>query len=71
MENADVTIRYRQISPRKSAWTTFPVVRMHVAGKGLETTHYGNNLHLNPGGYVVRVTVDGGSPVVFRFFLVS
>jgi hypothetical protein len=57
--NAKVEISYREISPQKTAWKTLPVVRMHVAGKGEATTHYGNNVKLSPGQYEARVTVNG------------
>jgi hypothetical protein len=39
---------------------------MHVAGKGLGTTHYGNNVDLPAGTYEVRVTGDGSGPASFR-----
>jgi hypothetical protein len=51
------------------AWTKLPVVRMHMTGKGLKSTHYGNNLKLDAGGYEVRVTVDGSGPAIFRISL--
>ncbi len=57
--NAKVEIRYRKLSPMMGAWKSLPVVRMHVSGKGPETTHYGNNLVLGPGKYEARVTVNG------------
>jgi hypothetical protein len=69
VENANVSIRYREISPKKGSWMSLPVVRMHVAGKDLATTHYGNNLYLGPGDYEVRVTVDGSGPATFHFTL--
>lgn len=69
VENARVSIRYRELSPRKGRWMSLPVVRMHVAGKSLATTHYGNNLHLGPGNYEVRVAVDGSGPAIFHFTL--
>lgn len=67
VEHASVTIRYRQIQPHRSQWASLPVARMHVAGKGLETTHYGNNLRLAPGSYQVQVTVNGKGPAQFQF----
>ncbi len=69
VEDAEVNIRYRQVSPRMGAWTELPVVRMHMAGKDLKSTHYGNNVKLDAGGYEVRVTVDGSVPAIFRFRL--
>lgn len=69
VENATVTITYREASPSTGSWTTLPVVRMHVADQGLATTHYGNNLMLAPGNYEVRVTVNGSAPATFQFSL--
>lgn len=69
VEDAEVTIRYRQVAPRMGAWTELPVVRMHMAGKDLKSTHYGNNVKLDAGSYQVRVTVDGSGPAIFRFRL--
>jgi uncharacterized protein involved in high-affinity Fe2+ transport len=42
---------------------------MHVAGKGTDTTHYGNNLRMEPGSYEARVTVNGSAHARFRFTL--
>ena len=69
VEDAQVAIRYRQVAARMGAWTKLPVVRMHMTGKGLKSTHYGNNLKLDAGGYEVRVTVDGSGPAIFRISL--
>jgi hypothetical protein len=44
---------------------SLPVVRMHVAGKERSTTHFGNNLRMEPGRYDVRVTVNGEAPATF------
>ncbi len=69
VENATVTMRYRQVSPTMGNWKTLPVVRMHVRGHGLATTHYGNNVALAPGSYEVRVSVNGSKPAILRFSL--
>jgi hypothetical protein len=66
VEDAQVKITYRR---GMGAWETLPVARMHVVGKGLETTHYGNNVKLAPGKYEVRVSVDGEKHATFRFAL--
>ncbi len=71
VKNAKVGISYRRLSPKMGAWAAEPVVRMHAAGKGPGTTHYGNNVRLAPGSYQVRVTVDGSGPATFRFTLPS
>jgi hypothetical protein len=67
VEDAQVTMAYRK-SGRKQ-WKELPVARMHVAGKGPETTHYGNNVYLAPGKYEVRVTVAGATPATFHITL--
>lgn len=69
VEHATVAISYRDLSSRMSEWKVLPMVRMHVAGHGLATTHYGNNVRLARGRYEVRVTVDGSGPATFRFTL--
>ena len=69
VEKAKVSITYRDTSSKSAKWMTLPVARMHVAGKGLETTHYGNNVKLEPGNYEVRVTVNGSGPATFEFSL--
>jgi hypothetical protein len=72
VEDATVAISYRQAPAppggvsKAGDWTTLGVVRMHVAGKGPETTHYGNNVHLAAGSYDVRVSVNGSAPATFR-----
>jgi hypothetical protein len=67
VEQAKVTMSYRQLSPEKGKWISLPVTRMHVAGKGMETTHYGNNVKLAPGSYEARVTVNGEGPATLHF----
>ncbi|MGH9718193.1 MAG: hypothetical protein ACRD4R_15905 [Candidatus Acidiferrales bacterium] len=67
VEDAQVAITYRQSA--RQHWERLPVARMHVAGKGRETTHYGNNVNVSPGKYEVRVTVAGRRHATFRFTL--
>lgn len=72
VERATVTISYRKATGDKSEssdWTGLEVVRMHAAGKGVATTHYGNNVHLAPGTYDVRVSVNGSEPASFEVSL--
>ena len=71
VEHAAVTIQYRPASATNGSWTDLPVARMHVTGKSLATTHYGNNVALTAGAYSARVTVNGVGPVTFRFTLSS
>jgi hypothetical protein len=66
VESATVAIRYRRTSPNPTKWMRLPVARMHVAGKGLETTHFGNNVKLSPGDYSVRVSVNRSKPALFH-----
>jgi len=68
VEHATVDISYKDLSSM-SRWMALPVVRMHARGHGLASTHYGNNVRLNPGKYEVRVAVDGQRPATFRFSL--
>lgn len=67
VERAAVSISYRRTGPDATKWTKLPVVRMHVTGKGLKTTHFGNNVQLPSGAYRVRVRVNGSTPAVFHF----
>lgn len=69
VEDAQVAIAYRE-SGRKH-WQELPVARMHVAGKGPETTHYGNNVQLAPGKYEVRVTVARVTSATFHITLAN
>lgn len=66
VEHAHVKISYRMGNTGK--WWKLPVVRMHVKGKGLATTHYGNNVMLKPGDYEVMVKVNGKT-AIFHFSL--
>ena len=72
VEDASVTISYRQeplatgSTSTTGSWKALGVVRMHVAGKGLETTHFGNNVHLASGTYDVRVSVNGSAPATLK-----
>lgn len=67
--DATVSIEYHMVSPKAADWTSLPVARMHVAGKGPETTHYGNNLQLAAGSYEARVSVNGSPKTVITFSL--
>ncbi len=42
-----------------------PVVEMQVAGKGPQSTHYGNNVFMRAGTYRVAVSINGSVPAVF------
>jgi len=69
VENATVDMNYRRLSPNPTNWKLLPVVRMHVKGHGLATTHYGNNVKLPRGKYAVQVGVNGGMPATIVFTL--
>ena len=64
--DAKVTIAFEQ-KGATSGWQTLPVARMHVAGKGPSTTHFGNNVMLKPGSYEARVTANGNDSATFEF----
>ncbi len=69
VNSGTVTISYRRLPSKTAKWTTLPVAQMHVAGKSLLTTHFGNNVRLAAGTYQARVTVDGKGPATFKFTL--
>jgi hypothetical protein len=60
VQGAHVTIVYASAPGDANAIapTHLPVVEMQAAGKGPESTHYGNNVALPPGTYDVTVTVN-------------
>lgn len=62
--HARVEIRYRMGSMGK--WSKLPVLNMHVKGRSLATTHFGNNVSLKRGDYQVLVKVNGKS-AAFHF----
>jgi hypothetical protein len=66
VKDADVAIAVER-KGSASGWQPLPVARMHVAGKGASTTHFGNNVKLEPGDYEARVTVNGKSSATFEF----
>lgn len=69
VEKANVTMLYKEWAPRKGPWTLLPAVRMHVAGKSVATTHFGNNVDLAPGEYEVIVVVNHNAPADFHIEL--
>lgn len=71
VQKADVVILYRNLASGAGPWLHLPVVRAHLAGKGLETTQYGNNVRLGPGRCEVSVSVNGQGAAVARFLLRS
>ncbi|MEJ2420280.1 MAG: hypothetical protein P8018_00890 [Acidobacteriota bacterium] len=66
VEKAKVQIKYRPADDAKAAWVEVPVVKMHVAGKGASTTHFGNNVNIPYGFYEVDIVINGGPPAVFK-----
>jgi hypothetical protein len=42
-----------------------PVVEMEAAGKGPQSTHYGNNVFMRAGAYRVAVSINGSARTVF------
>ena len=71
VEQAAVVILYRNLGPRGGAWLRLPVVRTHVAGKGPESTQFGNNVRIGPGLCQVSVSVNGEGALIARFLLRS
>lgn len=71
VEQAQVVILYRGAGAQTGWWVRLPVTRMHVAGKGLDTTQFGNNVQLAPGIWEVRVSVNGEGAATFRFVVHS
>ena len=66
VEKATVGISYRRMGTRSQEWTHLPVARMYVRGEGRGTMHYGNNVLLTPGNYVIQVTIDDATPHLFH-----
>lgn len=71
VERAAVVILYRKLGPRGGSWLRLPVVRTHVAGKGPESTQFGNNVRIGPGLCQVSVSVNGEGALIARFMLRS
>jgi hypothetical protein len=62
LTDADVSMEYQLIDEHGKLQETavqVPVVIMQVIGKGPETTHYGNNVVLPDGAYIVTVVANG------------
>jgi hypothetical protein len=64
VENATVSIEYRKMEPMQSKWMSVPVTRMDAKGKGVASTHYGNNLKLATGSYEAKVDVNGNTVTI-------
>lgn len=62
---ADVRISYKPLNHPGAKPKNLAVVEMRKNGGGAASTHYGNNVHLSPGRYVVWVRVDHGKVVTF------
>ncbi len=60
LSNANVSMMYQAEAQGKpvGVGTKVPVVVMQVIGKGPVSTHYGNNVVLPDGAYVVRVVAN-------------
>jgi hypothetical protein len=68
LTDADVNMEYQLISKHgelKGTTVQVPVVIMQVIGKGPETTHYGNNVVLPDGAYLVTVVANGKKAVFY------
>lgn len=58
IEHANVSITYTRMGIKNAKTKVLPVTQMWVAGKGMKSAHFGNNVHLAPGRYRVHVTVN-------------
>ena len=59
---AKVSMNFQQLdAKRKPTWDSVnvPIVIMQAIGKGLESTHYGNNVVMPAGSYSVTVVASG------------
>lgn len=60
--DAVVEMSFRYLGKKgtaSGAAVAVPVVVMEAVGKGAQSTHYGNNVTMEPGSYAVIVTVNG------------
>ena len=65
LSDAEVSMTYQAEAQSKPTGveTKVPIVVMQVIGKGPATTHYGNNVVLPDGAYVVTVVANGKKAV--------
>ena len=56
--NAKVRMKFLALGDSSGHFTNVPVVVMQVIGKGAPSTHYGNNVTMPNGSYVVAVVVN-------------
>jgi hypothetical protein len=59
---AQVKMEYRPVTSggeHAGSVSQVPVTEMRVIGQGPSTTHYGNNVSLNPGTYEVTIQANG------------
>lgn len=66
VEHADVSMTYTRMGIKNAKTMVVPVTQMWVAGKGMKSAHFGNNVHLAPGRYRVHVTVNHNAQATFR-----
>jgi hypothetical protein len=62
LTGANVAMKFRNLDDKGNLSgnpVTVPVVIMQAIGKGAESTHYGNNVIMPAGSYVVTVSVNG------------
>jgi hypothetical protein len=67
LRSGQVTMSFTPVDRKstKSATVIVPVVEMQAAGKGPESTHYGNNVFMRAGAYRVAVSINGSTRTVF------
>jgi hypothetical protein len=56
--DAKVKIKFHSLSDASNTFTNVPIVVMQAIGKGAPSTHYGNNVTMPNGSYVIAVIAD-------------
>ena len=56
--NANVKMSFHNLADSPGISIKVPVVRMQMVGKGVQSTHYGNNVVMPDGSYSVAVVVN-------------
>jgi hypothetical protein len=67
LRGGHVAMRFTRLDRGPTAGVTMsvPVVEMQAAGKGPQSTHYGNNVFMGAGMYRVVVSIDGSARTSF------
>ncbi len=67
LRGGHVTMSFTRLNQgsMSGAPVSVPVVEMEAAGKGPQSTHYGNNVFMRAGAYRVAVSINGTARTVF------